>query len=80
MRLRLQDLREDNDLTQQAVADFLQIRRGTYGNYERGERPVPIDILEALAGYYKTSVDYIIGITDEIQPYPRNKCFLHMRK
>lgn len=80
MRIRLQDLREDNDLTQQAIADFLQIRRGTYGNYERGERPVPIDILEALAGFYKTSVDYIIGITDEAKPYPRSRFFLHTKK
>lgn len=77
MRLRLQDIREDRDLTQQEVSDFLQIRRSAYGKYERGERPVPLSILEALADLYKTSVDYLIGITDEASPYPRNKYFMN---
>ena len=70
---RLRDLREDNDLSQQQVADYLHMKQPQYSRYERGLRDVPTDILILLSELYRTSVDYILGITDEPQPYTRNK-------
>lgn len=61
---RLHDLRNDNDLTQQQVADYLMCNRQVYARYERGLREIPVSMLIKLADFYKTSVDYIIGRTD----------------
>lgn len=61
---RLHDLRIDNDLTQQQVADFLMCNRQVYARYERGLREIPVSMLMKLADFYKTSVDYILGRTD----------------
>lgn len=71
--MRLRDLREDNDLTQKALADYLHIRQNTYSQYETGARQPPLDVLIALALYYNTSTDYILELTDEPTPYPRVK-------
>jgi len=71
--MRIRDLREDNDLTQQQVADYLNIRQNTYSQYETGNRQIPIDVLIALASLYKTSTDYILGITDCKTPYTKSK-------
>ncbi len=68
---RLKDLREDNDLLQKQVAVALGITRQQYGLYEKGERQIPIDKLCLLAKFYNTSADYLLGLTDEIKPYPR---------
>ena len=70
---RLRDLREDNDLSQQQVADYLRMKQPQYSRYERGLRDIPTDILILLSELYRTSVDYILGITDETQPYTRSK-------
>jgi len=67
------ELRVDNDLKQEAVARFLNIRQETYSRYETEKRATPIDILIKLAGYYKTSVDYLLGITDEKIAYKSSK-------
>jgi len=69
---RLRDLREDHDLSQQQVAAFLNMKQPQYSRYERGLRDVPTDILIRLAGLYKTSVDYMLGLTDEKQAYIRS--------
>lgn len=61
---RLYDLRIDNDLTQQQVADYLMCNRQVYARYERGLREIPISMLIKLADFYKTSVDYILGRTN----------------
>lgn len=61
---RLYDLRIDNDLTQQQVADYLMCNRQVYARYERGLREIPVSMLISLADFYKTSVDYILGRTD----------------
>ncbi len=61
---RLYDLRIDNDMTQQEVADYLICNRQVYARYERGLREIPVSMLIKLADLYKTSVDYIIGRTD----------------
>ena len=70
--MRLRDLREDRDLTQKQIADFLLIKQNTYSQYENGVRQLPIDLLIRLALYYKVSTDYILEITDEPIPYPPN--------
>ena len=66
---RIRSLREDHDLTQKELAAYLHIKQNTYSQYENGQRQLPIPILIALAKYYKTSTDYILGLTDERQPY-----------
>ena len=62
--MRIRDLREDMDITQQTIADYLHIKQNTYSQYENGQRQLPIDILIALAKYYGTSTDYILKLTD----------------
>lgn len=69
--MRIKDLREDHDLTQREVAEYLHIKQNTYSQYENGQRQLPIDCLIALAKYYKTSTDYILGLTREQKPYER---------
>ena len=71
--MRIKDLREDNDLTQKQVAEYLNIRQNTYSQYETGSRQIPIDVIKSLAELYKTSIDYLLGITDCKTPYPRKK-------
>lgn len=61
----LKELREDNDLTQQNVADILKTERSYYGKYERGIRPLTIEHLITLCNFYKVSADYILGISYE---------------
>lgn len=60
---RIKNLREDNDLTQQNLAEYLSIARSTYRNYENGNRNIPIEILIKIADFYKVSLDYIVGRT-----------------
>ena len=69
--MRIRDLREDNDLTQNEVAKYLHIKQNTYSQYENGQRQLPLDVLIALARFYQTSTDYILGLTDETTPYKR---------
>lgn len=71
--MRLRDMREDMDLTQTELAESLHIKQNTYSQYENGQRGVPIDILIKLSEIFNTSVDYILGLTDESKPYPRIK-------
>lgn len=73
MVLKLKDLREDRDETQQAVAAFLGCRQQTYSRYENGKSQPSLEILAKLADYFHTSVDYIMGLTQEHTPYPRTK-------
>nr|WP_297173549.1 helix-turn-helix transcriptional regulator [uncultured Agathobaculum sp.] len=73
MRLRIKDLREDCDLSQDAVARALGIPRATYCSYENGRRNIPNALLCELADFYHTTVDYLLGRTDERKPYPRKK-------
>ena len=68
--MRIRDLREDHDLTQRELADYLHIRQNTYSQYENGQRQLPIEVLIALAKFYRTSTDYILCLTDEQKPYP----------
>lgn len=72
MDMRIRDLREDSDITQKEIADYLHIRQNTYSQYENGQRQLPINVLIALAKFYRTSTDYILGLTDEKRPYSKN--------
>ena len=69
--MRLKDLREDADIKQQTVADYLHIKQNTYSQYENGQRQLPVDVLVKLAAFYHVSTDYILGITDRKTPYPK---------
>lgn len=69
MRLRIRDLREDHDLTQRQVAEYLLCDQSLYSKYEREERDVPLNIVIKLAQFYKTSLDYLVGLTENKQPY-----------
>ena len=60
---RIRELREDHDYTQQYVAEYLGMKQSQYSRYERGLRDVPTDVLIALALLYKTTTDYILGLT-----------------
>ena len=64
--MRLRDIREDKDLTQQQLATQLHIRQNTYSQYENGQRGLPMELLE-------TSTDYILELTDEPRPYPPSR-------
>lgn len=69
----LRALREDRDLSQQDMAKVLNIHQTTYSDYELGRLNIPIPALIKLAQFHNTSVDYILGLTDESKPYPRKK-------
>ena len=69
----LRALREDRDIKQKTMAEILQIHQTTYSDYELGKLNIPTDVLVKLALYFDTSVDYILGLTDEMKPYPRKK-------
>lgn len=71
--MRIKDLREDMDITQKQIAEYLHIKQNTYSQYETGQRQLPLDALIALAHYYNTSTDYLLGLTDQQSPYPRKK-------
>lgn len=70
---RIRNLREDSDLYQRDLAEYLHCTQVTYSRYELGTRDIPTDVLIALASFYKTSIDYLLGLTDEKTPYPRVK-------
>lgn len=64
-------LRINSGFTQAAIAEKLHVRQNTYSQYENGVRDIPIELLKELALIYETSIDYIVGLTDEETPYPR---------
>ncbi len=65
MELRIRDLREDADLSQKEVAQLLLCDQSLYSKYERGERPLPLDLAVKLADFYQVSLDYLVGRTDQ---------------
>lgn len=64
MYKRIRDLREDRDLKQQDVADFLKCTQVCYSYYENGQRDIPTDVLIKLSNFYDISIDYLLGQTD----------------
>ena len=69
--VRLKDLREDRDLVQKEVVSLLNIDQRVYSNYETGKREIPTRFVVALAKFYNTSTDYILGLTDNPTPYTK---------
>lgn len=68
MGFRIRELREDADLTQTQVAKFLGMSQTGYSKYETGENDIPTQVLIRLAGFYQTSTDYLLGLTDKRTP------------
>ena len=66
---RIRELREDRDLKQKDLATALNCSQVCYSYYEIGKRDIPTDVLIALARYYQTSTDYLLGLTDNIQAH-----------
>ena len=71
MNLRIRDMREDQDLKQKQIAEYLLCDQSLYSKYERGERELPLRLAVKLAEYYGVSMDYLLGLTDVRTPYPR---------
>ena len=72
---RIRDLREEADLLQKDIADYLSCTQVCYSHYETGKRDIPTEVLIKLAAYYHTSIDYLLGVTDDPAPYPRSPSF-----
>ena len=72
MKLRIRDLREDRDLTQKQISDYLMCDQSLYSKYEREERSLPLELAEKLADFYGVSMDYLTGRTNVKTPYPKN--------
>ena len=70
--IRLKELRKSLNLTQEEVAKKLNIKQNTYSQYENFQREPSIELLIRLAKLFDTSIDYIVGLTDEEQGYPKN--------
>ena len=70
-RNTLRDLREDRDLKQATLADYLQIHQTTYSDYELGRLNIPVVAIHTLADFYEVSVDYLLGRTNTKTPYPK---------
>ena len=69
MYKRIRELREDKDLLQKDLSAYLHCTQVAYSRYELGLRDIPTDVLIRLADYHNTSTDYILGRTDNINPY-----------
>ena len=70
---RIRDLREDHDLSQTALAKILGMSQTGYSKYETGENDIPTQILIRLAEFYNTSIDYLLGQTDDPKRYDTEK-------
>lgn len=68
---RIREIREDNSLTQQKIADLLNIGQRTYADYESGKTRIPVDSLLILAKFYNVSLDYITGASNIKTEYPK---------
>ncbi len=73
MYLRIRDLREDADLTQKQIAELLNTNQSNYSKTERGLKALSLEEAVKLAQFYETSVDYLLGLTDQREPYPKSR-------
>ncbi len=71
---RIRDLREDKDLRQKDLAAYLSCSQVAYSYYENGSRDIPTETLIKLARFHNTSIDYLLGLTDDPAPSPLPKC------
>ena len=70
---RIRNIREDKDMTQAQMADYLSIHQTTYSDYELGHLNIPVSVLGRIADLFGTSIDYLVNRTDEKNPYPRKR-------
>ena len=73
MYKRIKDLREDKDITQKTISEYLNMSQNGYSQYETDTNKIPVEVLKKLAIFYNTSIDYLLGLTNETKPYPRQK-------
>lgn len=71
MELKIRELRESNHLYQRQLAEYLHCTQQTYSRYETGELQPSLLVMERLSEFYDTSVDYLMGLTDEKKPHKR---------
>ena len=71
MKTRIKDLREDKDLTQQEISQFLNVSQLAYSYYELNKRNIPLELLSKLADFYNTRIDYLVFKTDVFKPYEK---------
>lgn len=77
---RIQDLRVDSDLSQRQLGEILHISQRSYSHYETGSRGIPIEMLIRLADYYDTTIDYLVGRTDNKAPVKNNQLYFIRRE
>ena len=70
---RLRNLREDRDMTQAKVGEYLHISQRSYAHFEAGTRGIPVEVLAALADLYEVNLDYLVGRTDQKNMLPKGK-------
>lgn len=75
LNLKLRELREENSMSQAEMAKLLGCSQQTYSRYETHTTEIPLEQLIFLADYYDTSVDFLLGITNHNEPYPKNNVF-----
>lgn len=80
MNTRIKNLREDNDLTQKQLSEFLNISQVAYSYYELNKRSIPLELLCKLADFYNTSVDYLLYRTNDATPYPQQSPSISNKK
>ncbi len=68
---RIRNMREDRDMTQAQMAEYLSIHQTTYSDYELGNLNIPVSVLDKLADLFETNIDYLVNRTDERKPYPK---------
>jgi len=73
MYKRIREMREDKDLLQRDLAEYLHCTQVAYSRYELGTRDIPTEVLISLAKFHHTSIDYLLGITNTREPYPADK-------
>jgi transcriptional regulator with XRE-family HTH domain len=66
-------MRDDRDMTQAQMAEYLSIHQTTYSDYELGHLNIPVSVLSKIADLFETSIDYLVNRTDEKRPYPRKR-------
>lgn len=77
---RLRDLREDHDLTQDALVEILDMHKTTYTNYEQGKREIPFELAIRLAKLYNVSLDYIAGLIENPRPIHGENKYSQVKK
>jgi transcriptional regulator with XRE-family HTH domain len=73
---RIRELREDKDIKQTEIASYLHCTQVCYSRYESGTRDIPTEILIKLANFHNTSIDYLLGLTDNSTPYEKSTAYL----